>query len=51
MGKDGIYICSMMFREYAQVGEISAKEIVRYAVDRILGDRKTLKPICTLKGL
>ncbi len=51
MGKDGIYICSMMFREYAQVGEISAKEIVRYAVDRILGDRKTLKTNLYAQGI
>lgn len=51
MGKDGIYICSMLFREYAQVGAISAKEIVRHALDTLLGDKKTLRTNLYAQGV
>ena len=41
-GKDGIYIADAIFREYANVGSLIAKLLVTAAIDRLLGDDKTL---------
>lgn len=39
-GKDGIYIAWKLFDEYATKGSLIVKEIVLYALDRLLGDKK-----------
>ena len=51
LGKDGIYISSKIFTEYAQVGNITAKEVVRYAIDTLLGDEKTIKTNLYAQGI
>ena len=42
-GKDGIYIAWQIFNEYATWGSFSSKAIVIHALDRLLGDSKTIK--------
>ena len=42
-GKDGIYIAAAIFREYSSIGSLIAKRMVTEALDRLLGDQKTLK--------
>lgn len=41
-GRDGIYIAWDIFSDYAENGCIWYKQMVVYAVDRLLGDSKTL---------
>lgn len=41
-GKDGIYIAWQIFNEYAVWGSFSSKAIVMHALDRLLGDDKTI---------
>ena len=42
-GMDGIYIGWQVFSEYAEKGSLILKRIVQYALDRLLGESKTLK--------
>ena len=42
-GAAGIYIAWAIFEDYAQKGSLINKEIVKYAVDALLGEKKTLK--------
>lgn len=46
-GKNGIYIAWQVFSEYADKGSIILKRIIQFALDRLLGDHKTL---CTNLG-
>ena len=41
-GQDGIYIAWDIFNDYAVSGEIHLKQIMVFALDRLLGERKTL---------
>ncbi len=41
-GKHGIYLSAAIFREYAEMGPLIAKQLVHAAIDRLLGERKTL---------
>ncbi len=41
-GHHGIYIAAAVFREYASVGSLIAKQLVTAAIDRLLGDAKTV---------
>lgn len=41
-GADGIYIAWNIFEDYATKGELIAKEAVLFALDRLLGERKTV---------
>lgn len=41
-GPDGIYIAWDIFADYAENGCLAYKQIVMYALDRLLGDNKTL---------
>ncbi len=41
-GKDGIYIPNRIFEEYASVGPQIAKQMICFALDRMLGDEKLL---------
>ena len=43
IGKDGGYIAWEVFSEYAEVGSIVLKDMVVKAIDRILGDNKSLR--------
>jgi len=40
-GKDGIYIAWRVFEDYATSGMLILKKVVCYALDRLLGDRKS----------
>jgi hypothetical protein len=40
-GKDGIYIAWAIFEDYATKGGLICKEIVKYAVDILLGESRT----------
>ncbi|MCL1793328.1 MAG: hypothetical protein FWG34_05630 [Oscillospiraceae bacterium] len=40
-GKDGIYIAWAIFEDYATKGSLICKEIVKYAIEALLGDKKT----------
>jgi hypothetical protein len=40
-GKNGIYIAWAIFEDYATKGGLICKEIVKYAVDTLLGDGKS----------
>ena len=41
-GKDGIYIAWSIFSEYATCGSLIAKRTVCFAIDKLLGKKKTL---------
>ncbi len=41
-GKDGIYIAWPVFTDYATKGSISLKQMMCFALDRLLGENKTL---------
>lgn len=41
-GADGIYIAWNVFEDYATKGELIAKQAVCFAIDRLLGDAKTV---------
>jgi len=42
-GKDGIYISWAIFEDYATKGSLICKETVKYAIDLLLGEKKTFK--------
>lgn len=43
IGKEGGYIAFDIFREYAEIGDYIAKEVVARAIDELLGDGESLK--------
>ena len=42
-GKDGVYIASRIFREYAKIGCLAAKQFVHGAIEYLIGDTKRVK--------
>ena len=50
-GKDGIYIAWKVFSEYAEKGSLILKETVKYALDTLLGDNKTIKTNLPAQGV
>ena len=50
-GPDGIYIAWDIFADYAESGCIADKQIVIYAIDRLLADRKTLATDLPAQGI
>lgn len=50
-GADGIYICWQVFSEYAEKGSLILKRMVQYALDRLLGENKTLKTNLGAQGV
>ncbi len=50
-GKDGIYIGWQVFTEYADQGSLILKRIVQFALDRLLGEEKTLKTDLGAQGV
>lgn len=50
-GKDGIYIAWNVFTTYAEEGSLSLKQIVCYAIDRLLGENKTIKTNLGAQGI
>ena len=50
-GKDGIYIGWNLFTEYADMGTMIAKKVLFYAIDRLLGDNKSLKTNLPAQGV
>jgi len=44
-GKHGIYLANAAFREYATVGSFIAKQMVMEALDRLLGETKTVEVV------
>ena len=49
-GQSGIYIANAIFREYATVGSLIAKQTVCAAIDRLLGGNKTLSVSLPAQG-
>lgn len=49
-GKDGIYIAWDVFSDYATKGSLILKKVVCYALDKLLGDNKTLKTNLLAQG-
>ncbi len=50
-GSDGILISWNIFAEYAKQGSIICKEIVKFALDRLLGERKTIRTNLGAQGI
>ena len=50
-GKDGIYINWQVFTEYADKGSLILKRLVQYALDKLLGERITLKTNLGAQGV
>lgn len=50
-GKDGIYIAWDVFTSYAREGNLCLKQIVCYALDRLLGENKTVKAELGAQGI
>ena len=50
-GKDGIYIAFSVFTEYATWGNLISKNVVRYALDRLLGEHKTVRTDLPAQGI
>lgn len=50
-GQDGIYIAWNIFNDYAVSGEIHLKQITLFALDRLLGNRKTLTTNLPAQGI
>ena len=50
-GKHGIYIAWPVFEEYAQNGHLIAKRMVEFALDRLLGENKTLRTSLGAQGV
>ena len=50
-GHDGIYIANAIFREYAEIGSLIAKKTVCAAIDRLLGEKKTLSVELPAQGI
>ena len=49
-GKDGIYIAANIFEEYVSVGSLLPKHAVLMALDRLLGDSKTVRAALPSQG-
>lgn len=50
-GRDGIYIAWPVFDEYNQMGSYILKNMVCHALDRLLGDKKTLSTNLPAQGI
>ena len=50
-GKDGIFIAWNIFADYAQSGELHLKQMVIFALDRLLDSAKTLKTNLPAQGI
>ena len=50
-GKHGIYIANAIFREYASVGSLICKRVVTAAIDKLLGEDKTLRVKLPAQGV
>ncbi len=50
-GKDGIYIAWQVFGEYADQGSLILKRTVEYALNKLLGENKTLKTNLGAQGV
>lgn len=50
-GSDGIYIGNQVFGEYADKGSLILKRIVEYALDKLLGENKTLTTNLGAQGI
>jgi len=50
-GNDGIYIAWSVFEEYAKQGSLILKRMVQYALDRLLGDLKTITTNLPAQGI
>lgn len=50
-GKDGIYIAWNIFEQYNSMGSLIFKEMVLYALDRLLGDNKSLTTNLPAQGI
>jgi hypothetical protein len=50
-GECGVYIAWDIFSEYATVGSLISKRVVEYALDMLLGDRKSLKTNLKAQGI
>lgn len=50
-GRDGIYIAWQIFNDYATKGSLVLKKAVCYALDRLLGDDKTLETSLPAQGI
>lgn len=50
-GPDGIYIAWSLFEDYARQGSLMLRHIVHYALDRLLGERKTLVTSLPAQGV
>ncbi|MDD6484937.1 MAG: beta-galactosidase trimerization domain-containing protein [Clostridiales bacterium] len=50
-GRDGIYIAWSIFEDYGTNGGLWAKQMVMFAADRLLGDKKTLKVNLPAQGI
>lgn len=50
-GKDGIYIAWEIFTDYAIKGNIAYKQIVNFALNRLLGSAKTLETNLPAQGI
>jgi hypothetical protein len=50
-GKHGIYIAWNVFEDYATKGSLILKQTVHYALDRLLGEKKTLATSLPTQGV
>lgn len=50
-GRDGIYIAWNVFEEYADVGSLNARDMVLYALNRLLGRGRTLETSLPVQGI
>jgi len=50
-GKDGIYIAWKVFDDYATTGGLVLKEMVCHAIDKLLGNNKTLRTSLPAQGV
>lgn len=50
-GSDGIYIAWNVFDDYAAVGSLIARQMVHHALDRLLGNQKTLSTGLGAQGI
>ena len=51
VGRQGAYFSWKVFREYATVGSLILRDLVCAALDRLLGDRKTLETTLPAQGV
>ncbi len=50
-GKDGIYISWKIFEDYGTMGVIYSKQMVHFAIDRLLGENKILRTNLPAQGI